>query len=436
MLLVGTYSSIGWAIEHVPDNNAISLPPSAPIAESADSAVVRWLRQNWGIKTTTNNSVVLLQTGTEKFEDMFKAIKAARHSIHMEYFNLRNDSISNCLFEILERKVAEGVQVRVLFDWFGNSSNNRPLNSHHLEALRQKGIDIRVFDPMKFPYINHVWHRDHRKIVVIDGVVAYTGGMNVADYYLTGTKQVGEWHDLHMRVEGDIVGDLQSVFLRIWNKTSRQNISGPEYYPGYRDATALFPMLRQDQDSTRGHKLIGMVNREPHSATGKLMWNTFVKLIDSANSRIQIINPYFTLNRPVNKALKRAIKRGVRVEIMISENSDIPITPRVAEKMAYKLMKHGAEVYIFQGGFHHTKIMMIDDAVAFAGSANLDNRSLGLDYECNLLIADRPTTAHFVSLFERDKSKRCYTLTREVWKKRSRYTRFLCWLYQIFKPFL
>lgn len=436
MLLIGTCSSTGWAFEHDSGEDTLHLQPSASISESADSAVVRWLNQNWGVKFSANNRVVLLSTGTEKFEDMFKAIKAARHSIHMEYFNLRNDSISNCLFEILERKVAEGVQVRVLFDWFGNSSNNRPLKSRHLEALRQKGIDIRIFDPMAFPFVNHAWHRDHRKIVVIDGVVAYTGGMNVADYYLNGTKQVGEWHDLHMRVEGDIVGELQSVFLRIWNKTSGQSISGPEYYPGYRDAAALFPDLRQDTDPSAGKKLVGMVNREPHSPTGKLMWKTFVKLIDSANRRIQIINPYFTLNRPVSKALKRAIKRGVKVEIMISENSDIPITPRIAEKMAYKLMKRGAEVYVFQGGFHHTKIMMIDDAVAFAGSANLDNRSLGLDYECNLLIADKPTTAQFTSLFERDKSQRCYRLTREVWKKRPCFTRFLCWFYLIFKPFV
>ena len=167
------------------------------------------------MKFSCNNSVTLLMNGQEKFDDMFRAISQAKSSVHLEYFNFRNDSIASRLFEILVRKAREGVEVRALFDSFGNSSNNRPLKKRHLEELRSHGVEIYEFDPLRFPWVNHVFHRDHRKIVVIDGKIAYTGGMNVADYYIKGTKQVGEWRDMHCRIEGDEVNTLQSIFLRI-----------------------------------------------------------------------------------------------------------------------------------------------------------------------------------------------------------------------------
>lgn len=126
--------------------------------------------------------------GQDKFDDLFLAIKQAKSSVHLEYFNFRNDSIARLLFDILEEKAAEGVEVRALFDAFGNWSNNRPLMKRHLDSIRAKGVEIYKFDPITFPWINHVLSRDHRKIVVIDGEVAYTGGMNVADYYIKGTR--------------------------------------------------------------------------------------------------------------------------------------------------------------------------------------------------------------------------------------------------------
>ena len=119
----------------------------------------------------------------------------------MEYFNFRNDSINRLLISHLAPKVKEGVKVRLLYDAFGNMSNNSPMRKQDIDTIRAQGIEIYQFDPIRFPFVNHVWARDHRKIVVIDGKVAYTGGMNVADYYIKGTAQVGEWHDMHCRIE-------------------------------------------------------------------------------------------------------------------------------------------------------------------------------------------------------------------------------------------
>ena len=194
----------------------------AGYAQSADSLIVNDLRDS-GIRFSHNNSVVLFTSGQEKYDEMFATIRQAKSSIHLEYFNFRNDSIASALFDILAEKAKEGVEVRALYDAFGNMSNNRPLKNRHVESIRARGIELYEFDPIRFPWINHVFSRDHRKIVVVDGKVAFTGGMNVADYYIHGTEVVGAWHDMHCRIDGDEVNELQKIFLRVWNKTTGQN---------------------------------------------------------------------------------------------------------------------------------------------------------------------------------------------------------------------
>ena len=191
--------------------------------------MMNYLREE-GIPVTGNNRVKLLMSGQEKFADLFSAIRQARHHIHLEYFNFRNDSIGDALFDLLAEKAAEGVEVRAMFDAFGNWSNNKPLRNKHLKAIRKRGIEIVKFDPITFPYVNHVMHRDHRKIVVIDGQTGYTGGMNVADYYLNGLPKIGQWHDMHVRIDGDAVRYLQGIFLTMWNRETGQHVGGPEYF--------------------------------------------------------------------------------------------------------------------------------------------------------------------------------------------------------------
>ena len=404
-------------------------------AKHSDLDIVNFLQEDFGVKFTGNNRLVVFKTGKEKFDDLLPALRAAKQSIHLEYFNIRNDSISKELFAILVRKAAEGVKVRALFDGFGNSSNNRPLRTRHLDSLRARGVEIYEFDPIRFPWINHVFHRDHRKIVVIDGVVAYTGGMNVADYYITGKPEFGEWRDIHTRVEGDAVGELQKVFLNFWNRVTHQNVHGAEYYPGERDARNDFGMLKQDTTPTAGSKIIGVVNRDP-CETPRIIHDTFVHAIEHAEKQILIINPYFTLCRHIKRALKKAARRGVDVQIMVSQKSDIPVTPRVVEYNAHKLMKAGAKVYFFTGGFHHSKIMMVDSLYAFVGSANLNSRSLSFDYECNMLVADRYTTAQLQEIFYHDRDTRCFMLTPELWKNWGRWKKAKGWIFHFLSPFV
>ena len=273
---------------------------SAANAQRSDSTIVRQLREE-GIRFSDNNSVTLLMSGQEKFDDMFCAIRQARSSVHLEYFNFRNDSIASLLFDLLAEKAKEGVEVRALFDGFGNDSNNQPLLKKHIKAIRKRGIEIYEFDPIRFPWINHVFHRDHRKIVVIDGQIAYTGGMNVADYYINGTPQVGEWRDMHCRIDGDEVNTLQAIFLRIWNKTARQNVHGAKYFRGIRGGY-YFHDLKPDTCCTAGHKMVGIINREPRTSN-KIIRQFYINAINDAKDSIKLVNPHRT---PVSYTQLRA----------------------------------------------------------------------------------------------------------------------------------
>jgi cardiolipin synthase len=402
-------------------------------AQTSDSLIINQMREK-GIKFSRNNSVTLLMNGQEKFDDLFQAIRQAKSSIHLEYFNFRNDSIANMLFDILAQKAQEGVEVRALFDGFGNDSNNRPLRIRHLKRIRAKGIEIYEFDPVNFPYINHVFHRDHRKIVVIDGKIAYTGGMNVADYYIKGTKTVGTWNDMHCRIDGDEVNTLQTIFLRMWNKVTHQNVFGAKYYRGCFPAT-YFKGLKQDTTQTAFHKTVGIINREPITSN-EIIREFYVDAINDAQDSIQLINPYLTLNAKLKKALKNAIKRGVKVEIMVSTHSDIPLTPDCVFYNLHYLMKKGADVWMYKPGFHHTKIITVDGKFCTVGSANLNSRSLNFDYEENAIIIDTCTTKELSDMFEKDK-RDCFKLTKESWNEfRTPWQKFVGWFAHLLAPVL
>ncbi len=411
-----------------------------PLFAQADSLVANhptkaMLHEDYDVEFTDNNRVAILPSATEKFNDLFLAIRAARHTIHLEYFNFRNDSISKALFSLLHEKAKEGVRVRAIFDGYGNSSNDRPLRRRHIRSIREAGVELYYFDPMRFPWVNHASHRDHRKLVVIDGMIAYIGGINVADYYLKGKPEFGEWRDLHVRVEGDAVGHLQKVFVDFWNKVAKQKLSCDSLIAHNCDARIFFPMLKPDSSATAGRKRIGVVNRIPR-VSSKIIRKTYCSLLDNARHSVQIINPYFTLNRKTLRAFKRALARGINVEVMVSEKSDIKISPKLVEHTAAMLMKRGAKIYFYQNGFHHTKMMLIDDSLAFLGSANFNSRSMSYDYECNILIEDASTVEELRHIFEVDKSTHCYLLTPEIRAEMRKWRKMKGWLYQIFRPFV
>ena len=402
--------------------------------ESSDSTIVNLLRGK-GIRFSHNNSVTLLMNGQEKFDDMFQAIRQAKKSIHLEYFNFRNDSIAGLLFDLLAQKAQEGVKVRALYDGFGNSSNNKPLRKRHIKEIRANGIEIFEYKPVKFPWVHAIFNRDHRKIVVIDGQIAYTGGMNVADYYIKGTEVVGSWNDMHCRIDGDEVNTLQAIFLKMWNKVSGQKIHGAEYFRAKRQ-NYLVDDLKQDTTATAYSKMVGIINREPHISKDIIRY-FYVNAINAAQDSIKLISPYFTLSPKLKKALKKAVKRGVKVEIMLSTKSDIPLTPDCGFYNAHKLMKAGCHIWMYTPGFHHTKIIMVDGKFCTVGSANLNARSLRWDYEENAVIIDPQTTKQLTDLFDKDKAD-SFLLTEKKWREwRTGWQRFRGWFAaKVLTPFL
>ncbi len=385
----------------------------------SDSAVVRML-QDKGIGITRGNDVTLLASGHDKFEDMFEEIRKAESFVHLEYFNFRNDSIAGLLFEILNEKVAQGVEVRAMYDAFGNASNNQPINREHHKEICGKGIDLVKFDPIRFPYVNHIIPRDHRKIVVVDGRVAYTGGMNVADYYINGIEEIGPWRDMHMRIEGPAVNDLHRIFVTMWRKETGEIIGGEKYFP--------YPETQPED------KNVAIVDRAPR-VSNEAIRDLFCTMLDNARHSVRLINPYFVPTHRVRQSLKQAVDRGVKVEIMISAKSDIPLTPDASFYVANNLRKRGATVYVFNGGFHHTKAMWVDGEFCTIGSSNMDSRSLRCDYEVNTVIFNRETVAELDAMFEED-MKNSDLLTRQYWRKRGLWRRLASWFGNLLTPVL
>lgn len=400
----------------------LSLLPSPSVMAqevSSDSVEAHFLR-SVGVRITDGNFIKLLPSGHAKFEDMFAELERAENFINMEYFNFRNDSINNLLINLLARKVQQGVQVRVLYDAFGNSSNNAPIRAAKHDSIRALGINLVQFDPLRFPWLSHIMPRDHRKIVVIDGRVAYTGGMNVADYYITGIEGIGPWRDMHMHLEGSVVDELNTIFRTMWWKVTGESLLTQQY---------LTP-----RNPHAGTSRLAIVDRAP-KVSNRAIRQLYISMLDSAKKSIRIINPYFVPTHKVRRALKRAVDRGVHVEIMLSAKSDIVLTPDASHYVGNNLAKRGATVYLFNGGFHHTKLMVVDSLYCTIGSANLDCRSLRCDYEVNTVIFDTAVVRQINDMFDAD--IRSSSLMRTgYWRTRSSWKRFVGWFGNLLTPVL
>ncbi len=348
-----------------------------------------------------NNAVELLPTATEKYNHMFRQIRNAKRFVHLEYFSITHDSIGSRLMDILEQKAREGVEVRLLIDAYGNMKSQFPMSDRRKKSLSDAGVKLTFFDPITFPWFNHIRNRDHRKIVVVDGKMAYTGGMNVAKYYITGTARSGQWRDMHMCLYGSVVDEYERIFEKLWQEETGECLDTLRYRAKHTQADGFS---------------VSVVNREP----GKLSANmrkAYVAALDAAQQEVRIVNPYPTNVRSIRKAIKRALKRGVKVKIMASGSSDVAMTPDIVAIEMKKLMKHGCEVYYFDGGFHHTKVMTVDGTFCTVGTANLDGRSMLFDYEVNAFFFDKQVTMQLDSLFDVD-LQQSELLTPENFKKR------------------
>ncbi|MDD4507827.1 MAG: cardiolipin synthase [Eubacteriaceae bacterium] len=343
---------------------------------------------------TCNNDVSIYVDGHQKFEALFKAIQDATVSIHLEYYIIKNDELGKTFMALLTKKANEGVEVRLLFDEMGG----RYLPHHTLKQLKNAGGEYGRFFPTKLRPINlRTNYRDHRKIGVIDGRIAFIGGYNVGDEYLGKKKKMGYWRDTHLKITGYAVYELQRRFFLDWRTSGNTDPIDDDpslihrYYPD---------ILVQNNGSVG----IQIVSSGPDDSNQTIKQG-FLRMIMGAEKIISIQSPYFVLDESIMEALKVALLSGVRVRIMIPNKPDHIFIYWATLSYVGEMLPYGAEVYIYNHGFLHSKVITVDDKIAAVGSCNFDIRSFSLNFESNAFIYDIKISKALRQYFDQDINK-------------------------------
>ncbi|MDC7225407.1 MAG: cardiolipin synthase [Spirochaetales bacterium] len=345
---------------------------------------VRMLLNSSGAILTMDNIMQVYEEGEDLFRDLLEKLEEAERSIHMEYFIWRSDELGEQIREVLTRKAAEGVEVRLLFDGVGCF---RMMSRRYKLRLRRAGIQIRYFlDPLS-PFSGWLLNYcNHRKIVVVDGQTAFMGGMNIGSEYIDGGKRFDTWRDIHMRFKGESVGLLQAVFLADW-ENSGGKVEDESVY------------INTEPD-TEGDLAMQIVTSGPDSDWHSLK-DLFFNLISNANEEVLIASPYFIIDEAIEEAMVTAALAGVTVRIIMAGPPPDKWVPFwVAQTYYERLIEAGVEFYQYRKGFFHSKYIVADGKVATAGTCNMDLRSLQLHYEINAVIYDAVEAEKFRSIFE------------------------------------
>ncbi|MGA8137762.1 cardiolipin synthase [Pseudomonas gingeri] len=343
-----------------------------------------------------NNQVQLLINGDATFEAIFQAIDQAHEAVLVQFFIIHDDQLGRRLQKKLLEKAAEGVAVYVLYDRIGSHA----LPHTYVEALREGGVQIRAF-ATRSGWLNRfqVNFRNHRKVVVVDGLVGFVGGHNVGDEYMGAKPPLSPWRDTHVQVSGPVVACLQESFAEDWFWASRKlpPLILPESYP---DGGVLCQLLASGP-------------ADPVETCSLF----FVEAIHAARERVWITSPYFIPDEAVFAALRLAVLRGVDVRLLLPSRPDHRIVYAASSLYAFEAVRAGVRVFRYRPGFLHQKVVLVDNEISAIGSANLDNRSFRLNFEVMLLTVDEAFARKVEQMLEQD-----FALAHEVAKDESRKT--------------
>ncbi|SDQ05603.1 cardiolipin synthase [Carnobacterium viridans] len=367
---------------------------------------------------TKGNKVELFTDGAEKFDSLIEDISKAEHHIHMIYYIIHNDKIGKRVLRALEERAAAGVEVLVIYDALGS----RSLRPKFFKTLKKLGGKAEPFFGSKLPIINLRFnYRNHRKIVVIDGKIGYTGGFNVGDEYLGEYKKFGYWRDTHLKIQGNAVLALQTRFLMDWNAAvSNHKLEYEENY---------FPLIDK-----KGHANIQVVSSGPDSDLEQIK-KGYIKMISMAKESVFIQTPYFVPDDSVLESIQIAVMSGIDVKIMIPNKPDHPFIYRATMYYAEAMVNAGAEVYIYDNGFLHAKTVVVDGDICSIGTANFDIRSFKLNFEVNVFIYDDKIAKQQEQFFYED-MKKSYLLTKEMLDNQSKWLKFKQIFSRLFSPIL
>ncbi|WP_297392865.1 cardiolipin synthase [uncultured Peptoniphilus sp.] len=363
----------------------------------------------------TNNRVKVYNEGESKFEDLFADLRQAKHTIYVQYYIYKSDELSTEFTNILKEKAREGIDVYLLIDGMGI----RKMTLRHRRELKEAGVKFGIFFPGLISKINtHINYRNHRKIVVIDKRIGYVGGFNVGDEYVS-KGPMGFWRDTHLRIVGPAVNGLSWRFFLDFKFASE------DYTKGF--TTELFPEIEDGVD-------INIVTSGPDTKADSIR-NGYEKLITSARKELYIQTPYFVPDEGLLKALKVAALSGVEVNLMFPKKRDHVFVHWASLSFMGELLKWGAHVYQYEGGFLHTKIVISDDYLSSVGTANFDIRSFELNFEVNAFIYDEEINKKLKEDFKED-LKSCTEITPEIYNNRSKFTKFRESISRLLSPLL
>lgn len=365
------------------------------------------------------NKVTLLLNGENKFESVLEALEKAKSFIHLEYYIFENEGIGKKIIEILKRKAGEGVKVRFIYDDFGSHKLR-----NILDDLRTAGIEIFPFYKIRFFFLaNRINYRDHRKIIVIDGITGFIGGINVSDRYInTGEKNKLYWRDTHLKIEGPAVNNLQYHFIANWNFASNAILDIQPFY---------FPL---DFTDNTGRELVQIVPGGPDYPSSGIMLSFFTAIV-MARQRIYITSPYFIPNDSICDALRKAALSGKDVRLLLPGISDSRIVNAAARSYFYDMLSNNVKIYLYQKGFVHAKTMVVDEMVSIVGTANMDVRSFDLNFEINAVVYGKEINRQLTEAFMNDLAY-SEEITLQDWLKRGMVQRFIDASARLLSPLL
>jgi len=375
----------------------------------------RLFRRNSEAVSCPGNVVVLYKNGGEFFPPLLEACREASRYICAEFYIIRDDRTGRDFADALAAAAARGVEVTLLYDYFGCIDTP----GSFFRNLEKQGVRCRPFNPPAFHRgIHWLDKRDHRKIAVIDGRLAFTGGMNIGDEYAGFGECRYKWRDVGMRIEGPAVAELRRLFLESW-----QGEDGP---PTSVTGEAALPETGADN--------VLIVSGGPHH-NRSFIRSAFRIAIAGAAENIKIITPYFLPGPRIVRSLLRAAGRGVQVQLILPSISDVPYIRLLSRTYYGTLLKGGIEIFEREGTVLHAKVMLIDDDWAVIGSANLDNRSFHRNYEVNVIVDSPGFGNQVAAMFDTDLA-RSRRITLEEHEGRSRFAKFVEWLLAPLSRFL
>lgn len=371
---------------------------------------------------TDNNAITLYTDGHAKFDALFEAIENARDSVHLEYYIVKNDDLGRRLMALLTRKAKEGLQVRLLVDEMGG----RYIPQKTIRTFKEAGGAFGIFFPSRLPVNIRLNYRDHRKIAVIDGKIGFVGGFNIGDEYLGLKKKMGYWRDTHLKIEGFSVYELQMRFFLDW-RTSGNHV---RKRPNVETMSRYFP----DMQAGCGTSGVQIVSSGPDNPN-QIIKQGFIRMITNAEKYIFIQSPYFVTDESIMEALRIALLSGVEVRIMIPNKPDHVFIYWATLSYVGELIDYGAKVYIYDNGFLHAKVVIVDDQIAAVGSCNFDIRSFSLNFETNAFIYDPEVAVALKEQFFRDIEKSIY-YDHDLYENRSRFLKIRESVSRLFAPVL